>query len=61
MTTENLSDVVYISKNANKVAELQNIPSRANGEMDASSYLCEGIGDSRPNVPVPECKAPADS
>jgi len=54
MTTDNLSDVVYITKNSCQVSELEDILGAAHGKQPARSYLSRVDGEGKPNIPRDE-------
>lgn len=54
MTTENLNNVVYLTKNTDPEHELKHILSSANGQSSTSKYLAETNENVLPNVPRSE-------
>ena len=56
MTTDNLAHVVYLSKNTNKMAAMQDILSKTHGTINADNWLHQKEGDHYPNMPLAETK-----
>lgn len=56
MTTDNLAHVVYLSKNTDQMAAMQDILSKTHGIINADNWLHQKEGDHYPNMPLAETK-----